>query len=157
MEIINVYWAAPLFCQAKRRWNRQCAEYLKSKGYYHIILPQDDARAFTGDDGNVDFAALAKHCREQAVRKDIHIMVAILDGSDADSGTSFEAGLRIESGGFVLGVRTDIRFSEDGHVNAMFRELTDILFFSGLNENYKELCDKIDRKIKEILGIESLS
>ncbi len=153
METINVYWGGPLFCQARRRWNRQCAEYLESKGYYYITLPQDDAREFTDGGGNVDFAALAKHCHKLAVSKAFNIMVAILDGPDTDSGTSFEAGLRIGSGGLVLGVCTEIRPSEDGHLNAMFRELTDVLFFSGLNENYKKLCDEIDRKIRKILEI----
>jgi len=152
MEMINVYWGGPLFCQARRRWNRQCAEYLGSKGCYYITLPQDEARQFT-DKRGVDFAALAKHCREQAASEKFNIMVAILDGQDADSGTSFEAGLRIQSGGLVLGVRTDIRLSEDEHVNAMFRELTDVLFFSGLNEDYEKLCDKIDEKIREIVKI----
>lgn len=148
MDPITIYWAGPLFSQAERMWNRMCADYLRAKGYI-VTLPQDEAKKFTDDNGNVNFKALAKHCKSQASRHDI--MVAILDGSDVDSGTGVEVGIRNGRGGIIIGVRTDFRASEDGHVNAMFRLVDEMIYFPSFNESHAILCDAIDEKIKSIL------
>ena len=47
------------------------------------------------------------------------VVVAILDGPDADSGTSFEMGYARARGKRVIGVRTDFRGSEDHGLNLM--------------------------------------
>ena len=47
------------------------------------------------------------------------VVVAILDGPDTDSGTSFEMGYARGRGKRVIGVRTDFRGSEDHRVNLM--------------------------------------
>ena len=47
------------------------------------------------------------------------VVVAILDGPDADSGTSFEMGYARGRGKRVIGVRTDFRGGEDHGVNLM--------------------------------------
>ena len=44
-KIITLYWAAPVFTQAERIWNRLCAEYLRKKNYV-VILPQDEVVKF---------------------------------------------------------------------------------------------------------------
>lgn len=145
LKVITIYWAAPLFAQAERIWNRLCAECLRNRGY-HVILPQDEAKKFI-QDGHIDFDGIAQDCRKQAVEYDV--MVAILDGADSDSGTSLEVGLRIQNKGIVIGVRTDFRSSEDGHVNAMFRLINKLIYFPSFDESYEKLCEQIDKIIRD--------
>lgn len=47
------------------------------------------------------------------------VVVAMLDGPDADSGTSFEIGYARGRGKRVIGVRTDFRSSKDHGLNLM--------------------------------------
>ena len=138
---ITIYWAGPFFTQAERIWNRLCAECLRNRGY-NVILPQDEAKQFKGD-----CKGIAKHCHEQAIESDV--MVANLDGADSDSGTSLEVGLRIQNKGIVIGVRTDFRSSEDGHVNAMFRLINKLIYFPSFDESYEKLCAEIDKTIRD--------
>jgi len=145
--IKTIYWAAPCFTQAERFWNRCCAKCLTSYGY-KVILPQDEAEKFVGNDGKIDFGALAKNCQEQAIKSDF--MVAILDGPDPDSVMSMEVGLRTGSFGTnIIGIRTDIRVAEDGQLNRLVYE---IIYFASFNESYFELCAVIAQKIKDIIG-----
>ena len=153
MNKITIYWAAPLFTQAERIWNRLCAENLRKRGY-DVILPQDEAKKFIKA-GRIDFQKIAENCLFQATSPDTDVMVAVLDGADSDSGTSLEVGLRIKSGGWVVGIRTDCRGSEDKGLNAMFRLADEIIYFPSFNESYEELCDKIDEAIKGIIDIET--
>lgn len=142
---ITIYWAGPLFTQAERIWNRLCAECLRSRGY-DVILPQDEVKKFI-QNGQIDFDGIAQNCRKQAVEYDV--MVAILDGADSDSGTSLEVGLRIQNKGIIIGVRTDFRSSEDGHVNAMFRLINKLIYFPSFDESYEKLCAEIDKAIRD--------
>ena len=48
-----------------------------------------------------------------------NVVVAMLDGADTDSGTSFEAGYARGRGKRVVGVRTDFRSSKDHGLNLM--------------------------------------
>lgn len=145
MDPISIYWAGPRSSQAERIWNRLCAEHLRAKGY-QVILPQDEAEKFRGEDGIMNSQALARHCEYQAIEHDV--MVAILDGANPDSGTSVEVGLRIREGGIIIGMCTD---SEDGPFNAIFHLIGNAIRFSALNESYKILCDAIDQKVQSIL------
>ena len=147
MEPIVIYWAAPCFTQAERIWNRLCAEELRKKGY-KVILPQDEAKKFITAD-KADFKGLAENCYNQAIESDV--MMAVVDGPDPDSGMSMESGFKIRDDGYVIGVRTDFRVSEDGQLNAMFRLFNTIIYFPSFNENYQELCNKIDEEIKRVL------
>jgi len=148
MDKVVIYWAAPLFSQAERVWNRLCADFLETKGY-EVILPQERANAYIKE-GIIDFKGLVNNCYLLALRCDI--MIAVLDGPDTDSGTSLECGLRIGAkAGKIIGVRTDFRKAEDGQLNAMFRLLDHIIYQSSIDESVAILCDKIDNKIMELL------
>lgn len=145
---ITIYWAGPLFTQAERIWNRLCAECLRGRGY-QVILPQDrEPPVLVG--GKPDFDAIARDCHIQAIDSDV--VVATLDGADSDSGTSLEVGLKIQDKGIVIGVRTDFRSSEDNHVNAMFRLIKKLIYFSSFDEDYEKLCVQIDLAIRECLN-----
>lgn len=149
---LTVYWAAPLFTQAERLWNRRCAESLSARGY-SVMLPQDEAMQCIRD-GRVDARAVAELCYRQAIACDV--MVAVLDGADSDSGTSIEAGLRVGHGRatniprLVIGIRTDFRASEDEQLNAMFRLLDHVIRFPSFNENPEALCGEIDAVIRTL-------
>jgi hypothetical protein len=65
-----------------------------------------------------------------------------------------EVGLRIKSGGWVIGIRTDFRGSEDRKLNAMFCLADEIIYFPSFNESYEELCDKVDETIQKIMAIQ---
>ncbi len=112
---VRVYLAAPLFGQAERRWNGDLADALSREGL-RVFLPQDDADARLPD-GAPDFEGIVAKCLAGVRACDV--VVALLDGADADSGTCFECGFAHALGTPVVGVRTDLRAGEDAGVNAM--------------------------------------
>jgi nucleoside 2-deoxyribosyltransferase len=150
---LTLYWAAPLFTQAERIWNRSCATALRKKGYT-VVLPQDEAIPLLKQPQAIDALGIAEQCYRQSVACDV--MIVVLDGADSDSGASLEAGLKIgyrraaNARGKVIGVRTDARASEDGQLNAMFRLLDEVIRFPSFNENPEELTDVIHRTIISI-------
>ena len=95
---MKLYFAGPLFTAAELAWNTEVAAALR--GHKHeIFLPQenepgkDAAGIFAADVGGLDWA---------------DAVVAIMDGPDPDSGTSWEVGYAFGKMPIVL-VRTDIR------------------------------------------------
>ncbi len=85
---MRIYFAASLFTQAERIWNRALAEAITNLlPAATIALPQDfDAK------GNHDAAAaygpLFKACVREINKADA--VLAVIDGADPDSGTSWE-------------------------------------------------------------------
>ena len=110
---MRIYFAAPLFGAAERDWNAALAAALRGAGH-EVFLPQEqepgrDARGiFEGDVGGIDWA---------------DGLVAIVDGADPDSGTSWEVGYAYRKKPIVL-VRTDMRrtASDGSDYNAMLAE-----------------------------------
>ena len=106
----TLYLAGPLFTQAERRWNAGLAAALETLGH-RVLLPQRLA------DESIEpgqplptaeiFGLLVDRIRETDV------IVAVLDGADADSGTSFECGVAWAWGRPVVGLRTDLRRGGD--------------------------------------------
>ena len=111
---MKVYFAAPLFTTAERAWNAEVAEGLRSAGH-EIFLPQeqepglDDPAIFASDVAGIDWA---------------DGLVAIMDGPDPDSGTSWEVGYAFAAGKPIVLVRTDIRAhtGSAGTYNAMLMQ-----------------------------------
>jgi len=158
-EDVTIYWAGRLFNQAECDWNDRCAKRLRAFGY-PVILPQEEAEKFKRHDGSYDLDALAKDC----ARLSAECLVGIynFDGSDVDSGTALEAGIKIENKrqtgrGFAIGVRTDFRAaSEDSTtgVNAMFRCLDLILRFTP-EDDVQSLCRHLNLRIMRLIeGVE---
>ena len=115
----RVYLAAPLFSEAERNYNRAVAGLLR-ENLFDIFLPQE-----TGDDSE-------SRIKEDQVRifsdnlralKNADIIVAVIDGADADSGTSWEMGYASALGKPIIALRTDFR-SAGSHekVNLMLEE-----------------------------------
>ncbi len=115
----RIYLAGPLFSEGERAYNLTLHDLLEEH-LFDVYLPQD-----VGDTSNTrgcdEHAAIfAQHI--QALQ-DADIVVAVIDGADADSGTSWEMGYAYALGKRVVALRTDFRIA--GHherVNLMLEE-----------------------------------
>ena len=103
---MRLYLAGPLFTQAERAWNRLLADALAGAGH-DVFLPQDEVKAIATLEADAIFRIDAEGVRAAEA------VVAILDGADADSGTSFECGLAFALGIPIVAVRTDFRGGGD--------------------------------------------
>jgi nucleoside 2-deoxyribosyltransferase len=103
---MRLYVAGPLFTQAERVWNVALAERLAGAGH-EVFLPQTEVQNIASLDADTIFRIDVDGVRSADV------VVAILDGADADSGTCFECGLAFALGIPIVAVRTDFRGGGD--------------------------------------------
>lgn len=103
---MRLYVAGPLFTQAERAWNLELARALTEAGH-DVFLPQTEVKAITTLDADAIFQVDVDGVRSADA------VVAILDGADPDSGTSFECGLAFALGLPIVVVRTDFRAGGD--------------------------------------------
>jgi nucleoside 2-deoxyribosyltransferase len=108
--LTKIYFAGPLFTQAEWQWNAALAAALRARGY-EILLPQERARAMISGDEPFAADTLFRANVDGIMQADC--VVAILDGADADSGTSWEVGYAHAIRRRVIGIRTDIRHGGD--------------------------------------------
>jgi nucleoside 2-deoxyribosyltransferase len=113
---VRLYLAGPLFTQAERRWLRELTVGLRAAGH-SVFLPQESDAPERPDP--LDPRAIFE--RNRAALEKCQVVLAVLDGPDADSGTAWECGYAAGLGRPVLAVRTDFRGGEDGGVNLMLR------------------------------------
>jgi nucleoside 2-deoxyribosyltransferase len=96
---MKVYFAGPLFTTPERTWNAEVAAALRAAGH-EVFLPQekepwmDPPGIFAADLGGIDWS---------------DGLVAIMDGSDPDSGTAWEVGYAYGMKKSIVLIRTDIR------------------------------------------------
>jgi guanosine-3',5'-bis(diphosphate) 3'-pyrophosphohydrolase len=100
----SIYWAGPLFTAAEQQFNRDRAAQLRSHGY-PVYLPQEACTGLS------DPQAIFQQCLQGLQRA--AVVVAVLDGADADSGTCWECGYAFRAGIPVVALRTDFRGSGD--------------------------------------------
>jgi len=115
----RVYLAAPLFSEAERAYNAVVAGQLRAH-CYEVFLPQE-----TGDNRAVrdrnEHAQIYRRNR-RAIR-DADLVVAIIDGADADSGTAWEMGYAAGLKKTVIALRTDFRMAgSHERVNLMLEQ-----------------------------------
>jgi nucleoside 2-deoxyribosyltransferase len=140
-----VYFAAPLFTQAERVWNRRLSTALQKMGSeIKIFLPQEETKSAI-DNGLPDFAQIQRICLGGIESCDV--ILAILDGSDSDSGTSFECGYAFARRKRIIGVRTDLRAGEDDGLNAMLRQSCTLIHYRA----FKDSEDDIEALAREII------
>lgn len=152
----SIYLAGSLFCAADRIHLLQLERLLKSLGYT-VLLPQRRALKFGGDN-NLNVGKMVADCLSQIRNKD-NIVVACIDGADADSGTVFELGVALVATGRAIVYRTDFRTDTKRQmgVNGMLTAKgVQFIYFpcyvtelNKIGEYYKKLADKIDRAIQE--------
>lgn len=115
---IRIYFAGPLFTAAEIEFNASVTQHLRDLGC-DVFLPQEneqglDARLiFQTDVNGIKWA---------------NVVVGNMDGSDPDSGTSWECGYAYEKKPIIL-YRTDIRREEGplGPYNLMMHQGADRL------------------------------
>ena len=147
---LKIYLAAPLFTLAERRLNTELArELTKLIPRAEIILPQIRAAEFVID-GKMDFENVVRDCISAIDSADA--LVAILDGADSDSGTSWECGYAYAQRKPIVGVRTDLRSSEDGGLNAMLQRTCDqVIEFPATRETVRPLAREIAATLRRLL------
>ena len=115
----RIYLAAPLFSEAEQAYNLVLHDLLEEH-LFDVYLPQnvgDTSHTRCREDHQAIFA---QHL--QALQ-DADVVVAVIDGADADSGTSWEMGYAYASGTPVISVRTDFRRAgAHEHVNLMLEQ-----------------------------------
>jgi nucleoside 2-deoxyribosyltransferase len=111
---MKLYFAGPLFTTPERTWNGEVVAALRTAGH-EVFLPQekepgkDAAGIFVTDVSAIDWA---------------DVLVAIVDGPDPDSGTSWEVGYAYGGSKPIVVVRTDFRdmAGDAGRYNPMVGE-----------------------------------
>jgi len=145
---MNVYFAAPLFTLAERRFNEDLsAEMQRLCPSLSFFFPQACDKEFQG---MPDFA--------QRVYKTLiaaldccDAVVAILDGPDSDSGTCIEMAYARAKGKPVIGVRTDFRVGEVHGLNVMTAGIcTSLVKVSSTCSSIAEIAEKV---VKALQGI----
>lgn len=117
---MRIYCAGPIFTPAQRAWLRALGERLRKQGH----------DAFVPAEAEQEFVEATRTPRRAERQQTFHVnlaklaaaqlVVACLDGTDADSGTSFEVGFAFARRIPVLGYRTDYRtLGREGTVNLM--------------------------------------
>jgi nucleoside 2-deoxyribosyltransferase len=103
---MQIYIAGPLFSQAERGWNAALAGALTEAGH-KVFLPQAAIEQLETLEAEAIFRLDVEGVRSADA------VVAVLDGADPDSGTSFECGLAFALGIPIVAVRTDFRAGGD--------------------------------------------
>jgi len=149
---VKIYLSAPLFTHVQRQWNRALAEGLKARiAGAEVILPQDYKFGQSYNNPK-DFKRIFRACVEGVRQADV--MVAVLDGADADSGTALEMGIAYERGIPIVGVRTDYRESQDRGLNlavagACTELLREMSFGEDMGQLLKDLSGKVVAALKK--------
>ncbi len=120
----KIYLAAPLFTLAEKKFNSFIANILK-KSFFKVYIPQesgDTSELFTKEGHKKIFSQHVKALHE------CDLVIAIVDGSDADSGTSWEMGYAFALGKRIISLRTDFRrFGLYEPVNLMLSESSELV------------------------------
>jgi nucleoside 2-deoxyribosyltransferase len=111
---MKLYFAGPLFTTPERTWNAEVTAALRAAGH-EVFLPQeqepgkDGPGIFATDVGGIDWS---------------DVLVAIMDGSDPESGTAWEVGYAYGTKKSIVLVRTDFRAlaGSAGDYNAMLTQ-----------------------------------
>ena len=111
----TVYLAAPLFSEAELDFNRKLRDKIKKAGF-NVFLPQEDSNNIK-DEKTRQKIIFGKN---EAAIQNSDIIVAVIDGTDVDSGTAWEIGYAYALGKPIVGLRTDFRtLGIEGTVNLM--------------------------------------
>ncbi len=120
----RIYLAAPLFSTAERTYNATLSDLLEQH-LFEVFLPQE-----AGDDTDTrmkrEQARIFSKNKDDLDRADI--VVAVIDGADADSGTAWEMGYAYAHNKPVIAVRTDFRrVGTHEQVNLMLEESSKVV------------------------------
>lgn len=148
MNEIKIYVAGPLFSVAERDFNSALAAALETRiPKSTVSLPQEYAKTIVGQTG------FAEDMFDYSLRSILNsdVVVAILDGPDVDAGTCVEIGYAYAYGKPIIGVRTDLRASEDRGVNLMVsKACTEVIWLRNSSTELDHVLTEIIRAIKSL-------
>jgi nucleoside 2-deoxyribosyltransferase len=146
---MKIYFAGPLFTLAKKRFNQDLADAItRQMPESEIILPQNDAKNFDPTEEDF-FRKIFNSCIGSLNQCDI--VLAILDGSDSDSGTCIEMGYAYATGKPIIGLRTDFRSLEENGVNLMVSNVCSSYVLETSIDDTSQLASKVINQIKAIV------
>ena len=107
----DVYISGPLFTPVERQYLEDIAAICEALGLSNYLPHRDAGFGPARDDR-------ARLFFQQDLRmlRDSRCVVAVVNGSDIDSGTAWEIGFSYSAGKHIAGIREDIR---DGEINPM--------------------------------------
>jgi nucleoside 2-deoxyribosyltransferase len=138
---MKVFIAGPLFSQAEQEFNLKLDEFLRKQGF-ETFLPQREVGELWRRIRKRGHKAY-RMIYEEDLRglEEADVVVAILDGTDVDSGTAFEVGYACARGKPVIGLKTDTRvFAKEEELNNMIAQGV-----RGLAKNFDELLAKLKK------------
>ena len=95
-----------------------------------------------------DYHGAFEVCRDAIDRCDL--LIAVLDGADADSGTAWECGYAYARGKPIVALRTDFRGGEDQGLNLMLRRSAALVVeHAGTNEDLESLLKVLESALEE--------
>lgn len=146
---MRIYFAASLFTQFERRWNRLLAESLvKQFPGLDIVMPQDFKTGNKYNDAK-QYGALFRQCVAGVDSADA--LLAILDGAEVDSGVGWEMGYAYARGIPIIGLRTDFRPGAEYGVNIMLsRSCRFFIREYSFQEDVALLAKDIVRRLKKL-------
>ena len=147
---MKIYFAAPVFSQVERQYNRRLAARLgELMQRSEIVLPQDFRAIGAKFNDPEHLPSIYKRCVESINAADV--IIALLDGADVDSGVAFEVGYARAMDKLVLGVRTDYRQQQSKGVNVMLANgCSDVLCHYSFNEKLDDLAGFIVERLQKI-------
>jgi len=146
---MKIYLAGPLFTTAEREFNTKLSTFLRAEGH-EVWLPQECEQrektaqeVFAKDVAGLDWA---------------EIIVANMDGSDPDSGTSWECGYAYRKKPVIV-FRTDFRAGEErdkGPYNLMLTESATLQLQAQFLDT-ESLAKRISDAIETCMSVRSLT
>jgi len=134
----EIYLAGALFSQAEREFNKKLQKMMLNLGFT-VFLPQEDADDNSSERENRNHSSIFSNCFSGLEKSDI--VVAVLEGTDVDSGTAWELGYAYAVGKPIIGFRSDFRIqTPDERVNLMIQETLEE--FAGSVEELEHILEK---------------
>lgn len=141
LQDITLYLASGLFTRAEIDYNWKLYEALTEKGF-KVLLPQ----AFC--DGLTSPFDIFEACVMNLQSADV--VIANLEGTDVDSGTSWECGYSFAKNIPIIAIRTDFRQrGDDDGLNCMLSQSIDSIIYPEPDESIKSIVDQIISDITE--------
>ncbi len=146
---MRIYWAASLFTQIERKWNRMLATALEEiVPGLEVTLPQDFKPSGKYNDGR-HYGTLFRMCVNGIDRADA--VVAVVDGAEVDSGTAWEMGYAYAKKKPIIGLRTDFRPGAEHGLNIMLsRSCGHLVKDYSFQEDAALLAKDIARKLAKL-------
>jgi len=120
---MKIFIAGPLFSEAEREFNLKVDRYLHDQGFETFLPQRDVGKLWDRAKGR------KSHKYRKIYEEDLKGLewsdgvVAVLDGTDVDSGTAFEIGYATARGKPVIGLKTDKRmFAKGEELNNMLTQ-----------------------------------